>query len=47
MESYIELESALLVMGARHMAFIDYELRDLLEPLALVSRRIGNPNSTE
>ena len=42
MENFVEMESTLLTLGERHLAFEDLELKDLLVPRNLISRRIGN-----
>lgn len=42
MENYVELESTLLTLGARHLAFVDSDLKDLLVPRNLISRRVLN-----
>ena len=42
MENYVELESTLLTLGARHLAFVDSDLKDLLGPRNLISRRVLN-----
>jgi hypothetical protein len=42
MENFVELESTILSLGARHVAFVDVNITDLIEPRNLISRRISN-----
>lgn len=42
MENFVELESAVLTLGARHLAFEHAEMTELTEHRNLISRRIAN-----
>lgn len=42
MENFVELESTVLMLGARHLAFEQADITNLIEPRNLISRRIAN-----
>jgi len=42
MENFVELESTVLTLGARHLTFEHGEMTDLAEHRNLISRRVGN-----